>query len=373
MNRKLRIFVTVGVLGSGGAERAAANLASELARRGHDITIGVLRTGGGYTETLHPAVKIHHLRGGRILGEAHAIARYVKAEQPDLVFSPLYETDALVLLSRKLFGWRSKVAICAQNSVFQFAANQVAAARLLIRLEQMLARRGTDQWFAISNGVADEAASFFHVPREAITVIANPVVDLNQPPVTPHDLKALFGPEITKVLLASGRLHKQKDYPTLVKALAIVRAQRPDVGLVILGQGALKPQLEAQIEAAGMTNAVRFPGFQSDPLNWVAGADLFVLSSLWEGLANVLIEALLCGVPIVSTDCPHGPAEVLEDGRYGRLVPPADPQALAGAIIEALDAPHDPEPGRRRAMDFEIGAIADRYEAAFERLFPTSA
>ena len=369
MNRKLRIFFTVGVLGSGGAERAVANLASELARRGHDITIGFLRPGGSYAETLHPSVRVRHLAARGRWGQLRAIDRYVRAERPDLVFSPLFETDVVVLLSRILFRWPSKVAICVQNSLVQSAAKGGAATRILLRIEQLLARSGTDVWFAISRGAAGEAVQFLRAPADDIAVIPNPVVDLSSPEPQPVDLKALFAPPITKVLIASGRLVEQKDYPTLLQAMAAVREQRPEVGLVILGEGPLRPQLEAQAAALGMAEAVRLVGFQNDPLNWLAGADLFVLSSLWEGLANVLIEALWCGIPIVSTDCPHGPAEVLEDGRYGRLTPPGDWRKLADAVIEALDAPHDIAAGRERARDFEVGTICDRYEARFERFF----
>jgi glycosyltransferase involved in cell wall biosynthesis len=135
--------------------------------------------------------------------------------------------------------------------------------------------------------------------------------------------------------------------------------------LTILGEGVLRPELEAMIETLEIRSSVSLPGFVLDPTLWFGSADLFVLSSSWEGLPTVMIEALECGVPVVSTDCPSGPAEILENGLYGRLVPVGDVTALAAAIQASLLEPHDHDALRRRAQDFAVPRIAVQYLAYF--------
>ena len=138
--------------------------------------------------------------------------------------------------------------------------------------------------------------------------------------------------------------------------------------LTILGEGVLRPDLEALIKILGISNRVSLPGFVLDPVPWFRTADLFVLSSSWEGLPTVMIEALECGVPVVSTDCPSGPAEILDNGRYGRLVPVGDATALAAAIQASLQELHDHDTLRRRAQDFAVPMIADQYLAYFRSM-----
>lgn len=350
-------------LGSGGAERAVANLASALAERGHRVTVLMLRGGGAYEATMSPRVTMVDLGLARARHIPARLAREVRERKIDIVFSALFHLDLYTLASRFLFGWRARVVLCFQNTPSVVARESTAPAeRVLMQVYRRVARTA-DQHFAISKGVAEDAAAFFRIAPARIEVISNPIVDPTAPPPTAVDLKALFDVRPEKILVTSGRLTKQKDYPTLLAAFARLCASR-DVGLVILGEGELRAELTGLCASLGVTHAVRFVGFQKRPLDWMIGADVFVLSSLWEGLANVVVEALWLGLPVVSTDCPHGPGEVLLQGRIGRLTPPSDAVALANAIIEALDEPQHPDILRNRALDFTIESIADRYEAA---------
>lgn len=352
-------------LGSGGAERAVANLASALAARGRRVTVLVLRGGGAYEAALHPDVVVVDLglaKARRIVGR---LAEEVRAREIDIVFSALFHLDLYALVSRAAFGWRARLVICFQNTPSVVARESASGAeRLLMRVYRAMARRA-DQHFAITRGVAEDAAAFFRIDPSRIETIPNPIVDPALPPPVPVDLKALFATPPDKVAVASGRLTKQKDYPTLLAALARARRSH-DLGLVVLGEGELRASLIEQAEALGLSDRIRFVGFQQRPLDWMAGADLFVLSSQWEGLANVLVEALWLGLPIVSTDCPHGPREVLADGAFGRLVPAGDAEALADAMTAALDAEPPLDPLRARALDFTIEAIAGRYDQALK-------
>jgi glycosyltransferase involved in cell wall biosynthesis len=162
------------------------------------------------------------------------------------------------------------------------------------------------------------------------------------------------------VVLGVGRLVPQKDFPTLMRAFALVRQQRP-ARLVILGQGRGRPELEALARSLGLEHDLWMPGIALNPYRYMARAAVFALSSAWEGFGNVLLESLACGRPIVSTDCPSGPAEILGNGRFGRLVPVGDAPAMASAILESLAGNHQPDRLRSRAAEFSIERTSQRY------------
>jgi glycosyltransferase involved in cell wall biosynthesis len=216
---------------------------------------------------------------------------------------------------------------------------------------------------AVSTGVADDLSTLAEIPRERILTIYNPVVT----PDLEEKSRALcdhpwFAPGSPPVLLAVGRFTGQKDLPTLLRAFARVRRMRP-VRLLLLGEGEERTKLEALVRELGVAADVALPGFVLNPFPYMARAAVLVLSSLHEGLAMVVIEALACGCPVVSTDCPSGPAEILEGGRYGALVPVGDVEAMAKAIHAALDGTHDPELLKTRAAEFSLERAAERYLA----------
>jgi glycosyltransferase involved in cell wall biosynthesis len=198
-----------------------------------------------------------------------------------------------------------------------------------------------------------------------INVIYNPVDCRRIAELAAQDLDhPWFQPGQPPVVLAAGRLHRQKDYPTLLQAFARLR-RRKTSRLVIIGEGPERARLASLAAQLGISEEVQLPGFQTNPFAYMARAGVFALSSAWEGLSNVLIEALACGCPVVSTDCPHGPAEVLDSGKYGTLVPVADPAALAQALQATLDRKTAAAEAQQRAGYFDIGAVADRYWQLF--------
>lgn len=229
-----------------------------------------------------------------------------------------------------------------------------------------LARRffpRADAVVASSRGVAEDLARAAGLPRERIVPIHNPVrigeVRWRAREPAGHPWLDGAGPP---VVLAAGKLKPQKDFPTLLRAFARLRRRR-EVRLVVLGEGAGRPGLLALARELGVAADVALPGFVSNPFAFMARSALFALSSAWEGFANVIVEALACGCPVVSTDCPSGPSEILEGGRFGRLVPVGDPEALAEAMRGTLEAPPDPEALRKRAEEFGIELVAERYAA----------
>jgi glycosyltransferase involved in cell wall biosynthesis len=199
------------------------------------------------------------------------------------------------------------------------------------------------------------------LPPERVTVIYNPAVDAD---VAERCAAAIdhpwFSSATPPVILGVGRLTEQKDFATLLRAFALVRARR-EARLVILGEGESRPALLALAAELGIARDVDLPGVVADPYPYLARAALFALPSAWEGLPNALIEALAAGCPVVSTDCPSGPREILVGGRYGTLVPVRDPAAMAEAILARLAATPDRAAARERAADFGVDRIAARY------------
>jgi glycosyltransferase involved in cell wall biosynthesis len=235
-----------------------------------------------------------------------------------------------------------------------------------------------DAVVAVSAALADHVAAHHGLPRSAIQVIYNPAVpdDLAQRAAVPLD-HPWFAPGAPAVVLGAGRLTTAKDFATLVRAFAFVRKQR-DARLVILGcakteKKTVKRQAEltALARQLGIADDIALPGFTANPYAYMARAAVFALSSRQEGLPTVLIEALACGCPCVATDCPSGPSEILDQGRYGRLVPVGDAAAMADAIVQTLDAPPAREPLKAAAERFAIGPAIDAYETLLAPSIPS--
>jgi glycosyltransferase involved in cell wall biosynthesis len=221
--------------------------------------------------------------------------------------------------------------------------------------------RGADGVVAVSDGVADDFANVTGFQRSCIRTIYNPVLtpDLSVAAEAAVEDPWLDGDE-PPVVLGVGRLTTQKDFPTLLHAFARVRSQRL-ARLLILGEGDKRSELEALARNLGLAGEVRFPGYVDNPFAYMRRCAVFVLSSAYEGLPNSLIEAMACGAPVVSTDCPSGPAEILEGGRYGCLVPIGDAEAMASAILTILQDAPDTAGTRRRAEMFSVEASSAQY------------
>jgi glycosyltransferase involved in cell wall biosynthesis len=217
----------------------------------------------------------------------------------------------------------------------------------------------------VSVGVADDLAETIAFPRHRITVVYNPIVTAALI-ARSHETIAhpWLVPGAPPVILAVGRLTLPKDFPTLIRAFARLRAGR-SARLVILGEGELRDELEALVAELGLTADVALPGFTDNPFSWMRRSALFVLSSAWEGLPTVLVEAMACGTPVVSTDCRSGPAEILEGGKWGRLAPVKDVEALAAAMATTLEETEHPDVAQR-ALDFGVDRAVDGYLQAVE-------
>jgi glycosyltransferase involved in cell wall biosynthesis len=283
-----------------------------------------------------------------------------------MLISSMDHANLVALWAAKLARRSTPVVVTLHTTVSQAIPLR---GRLITRLVARLARTfypWAASVVAVSRGVADDFARNSGVARDRIRVVYNPVITPSVIALTQRTPDhPWFGPGQPPVILGVGRLTSAKDFPTLIRAFALFRQRRAG-RLMIVGEGEERATLEALIAELGLGDHVALPGFRDDAPTFMAGADLFVLSSVWEGLPTVLIEALAAGTRVISTDCESGPREILQEGRLGALVPPGDAAALAEAMIDALDRPVSTPPAealtpftREAAVDHYLQLVGD--------------
>jgi len=348
-------------LGGGGAERIMLNLARKFAQWGHQVDIVVASAKGPNRSQVPDSVRLVDLGTTRTITAVPPLASYLRRESPDALLSKMGHCNIAAGLARKISGTRTRVVI-AEVSLLKTSTR--SAPQFRSRWIPFFAKRvypWADRIVAISGGVADDLSRLLDLPLESIEVIYNPVVT---PELYERAACALAHPWFKKgappVILGVGRLDPEKDFLTLLRAFNIVRRNR-NVRLMILGEGPERFVLESLAQELGITDVLALPGFVENPLPFIANAAVLVLTSLFEGLSNVLIEALACGTPVVATDCPCGPREILDGGRYGMLAPVGDFEEVARAIEETLENPLDPMFLRGAAERFSVDAIARQY------------
>lgn len=358
-SKKIAIFMPD--LTGGGAERMMINLAHGLVDRGGEVDMVLIRKEGVYLSLVSSSVRIVDLGAGRTIRSITALAGYLRRERPAALLSTFVAGNVAALLARRLARVPARVVVREATTASLTHANREAPLMRLVDRLQPWVYRWADAIVAVSRGVADDMVHNIGVPAGRMQVIRNPVVtpELLSLASEPVD-HPWFAPGQPPVILGVGRLTAPKDFPTLIRAFAKVRQRRP-AKLVILGEGEDRPMLERLHADLGLQGDVDLPGFVLNPYAFVARASAFVLSSRREGSPNVLVEAMACGTPVVATDCPSGPAEILDEGQLGGLVPIRDPDALAEAIVQTLEAPLAAECLQRRASDFTVERSADQY------------
>lgn len=346
----------------GGAQRSLLRLAQGISERGYDVDLVLARAEGPFLAEVPERVRIVDLGAKRVVSSLPALVRYLRRELPVVMLSAMDYVNIVALWSKYLTGGTLRVVVSERSTLSHAAQNSPTRRG---RLMPKLIRRfypWADEIIAVSKGAADDLAKVLDVPSERIQVIYNPIV-------TP-DLRVKANARLDHdwfqsgqppVVLATGRLEPVKDFPTLIRAFALVRKSRP-ARLLILGEGQERQKLEALVAQLGLERDIGLPGFVANPYAYMARASLFVLSSKWEGLPGVLIEALYCGAPLISTDCPSGPREILAGGKYGQLVPVGDDIALARAIEVSLADERKSAPSQSW-QPFEMDTVVDKYIA----------
>ncbi|TCJ15429.1 glycosyltransferase [Parasulfuritortus cantonensis] len=357
------LAIFVASLFHGGVGKMRVHLMNEFARRGVKVDLLLAERDSPYMDRLDPAIRVVDMPTSNALTGVPFLAAYLFRRRPRVLLAQRLRVNALALRARAIARVPTRVFVTANTHM----TTEIEALKPAKRPHHLALLRDyfprDDGIISVSNGVAEDLAGLlgWPWPTPRIQVAPNPVVspELYAMAAEPLDHPWL-APGEPPVVLGVGRLEPQKDFPTLLRAFARVRRERP-CRLVILGEGKLRGELQDLAAELGVSDNLAMPGFVANPYQWMARASLFVLSSLWEGSPNGLTEALAVGVPLVATDCPSGPFEILEGGRWGPLVPMSDPDALAAAMLATLAQPPAAADLRQAAQRYTLENSASRY------------
>ncbi|MFT3968061.1 MAG: glycosyltransferase [Sphingobium sp.] len=359
-----KVAIYLPDLSGGGAERLHVQLAPALESLGYAVRFVLDRPGGALEGLLPSTIARFVLGGRRQLAALPRLVRYLRQDRPDILVGNMEHMNVMAVLARRLARVPTRVVVTQHNAFSEQVKRASWQWRVLPPLYRAILPRA-DAVVAVSAGVADDLAERTGFPRDAISVIHNGVIDHGFFSRAAEEPQHRWFAEGRRVIVGMGRLVAQKDFATLVRAFALAPQ---DTRLLILGEGPQRAELEALAASLDLAGRVDMPGFLSNPLPFLRKASLFVLSSRFEGFGNVVAEALALGTPVVSTDCPHGPAEILQAGRFGLLVPPGDSEALGVAITHALAAVPDHEALSERGRHFSVSACAQAYSELWEGL-----
>ena len=356
-------------LAGGGAERIMLNLARGMAEAGVRVELVVGSASGPYRDQVPAGCTLVDLGAPRVLAALPGLVRYLRRRRPRVLLAAMDHANLIALWAAALARVPTRVAVSVHIHLSREAGTAPRrAGRWLPALARVFYPRALAV-IAVSQGVADDLNALLGPGRAPLRVLPNPVVtpelaDLAAAPADHPWLAPGPGPgpdgQRAPVILAVGRLTPQKDFPTLMRAFAALDPGR-GVRLLILGEGPERAALESLVNELGLKGRVDLPGFTANPFACMARARLLVLSSAWEGLPTVLIEAMACGTPVVSTDCPSGPREILAGGRLGPLVPVGDAVALAAAIGGVLDRPLPAADLKAAAAQYGLATVTRRY------------
>lgn len=368
--RTLSAAIYIHDLSPGGVERQCLVLARELRGRGINVALIVHQLRGELLPLLPEGVPVINLQARRTLHDVVKLRRYLRKVRPDILMANVDHNNIAAALAKSLAGTTTRLVICQHNPISAGFHATVNWKHRLVPMCYRLLSRTVDHAVAVSNGIARELVHQAGLSPSKVSTIYNAVIGdefeaLSQAPVQHPWLAARDCP----VFVTAGRLVEMKDHRNLLRAFALHHRRRK-ARLIILGAGPMMDELRDFAASLGIGDRVAFQGFVQNPLPYMRAADAFVLSSRSEGFGNVLVEALGCGTPVVSTDCPHGPADILARGEYGLLVPPRDPVALANALGQVLDERErwPVEKLKQRAASFGYGSCADCYLRLFMQL-----
>jgi glycosyltransferase involved in cell wall biosynthesis len=398
--RAEKIAVLLPSLEGGGAERSMLNLATGFLAEGREVDIVLCQAKGAFLDEIPAGATMIELeatgglRARWIIARSNlqdffvrlrpvllakktapevarirSLQRYIVASQPDVILSALPYANLSAIWAKELSGSRVPVIVSERIALSSYCAAPSNSRKWRWRYLPELVRRTypkANRVVAVSDHVADELITTIGLHQDSVITVHNPVVDDNLRTRAQQPLEhPWFAQDEPPVILAAGRFTEQKDFATLIRAFAAVRADR-EARLVILGEGRLRDDLEQLVCTLGIQADVYMPGFVENPFQYMARASVLVLSSAYEGLPGVLIQALACGCPVVSTDCPGGSSEILEDGNYGALVSIGNADEMAKAVLAELDDPTPREILLRRAEDFSVERAVNSYLALLD-------
>lgn len=336
-----RLLIILQDLGGGGAEKMMVRLASALTDAGNDVTLLMLSGAGVNSTHIDPRVKQVELHSARSSRAVSALARFLRHNHFDAQLAALTHVNVVAIAAAALSGTLARLHVSERNAFSHDRhVNPALTVRIAYLLAPLLYRLIPNPVICVSRGVAQDLVDTTITRAQDVTIADNPVLDndfRDKAPGRPSHRWLLE--KSTPVIVAVGRLAQQKGFDVLLDAFA--RLPDTNTRLIIFGEGPLRTRLLQLAGTFGITDRFDLPGYTRDPMAQVAAADCFVLSSRFEGSPNALVEALSTGTPVVSTHCPYGPQEILDNGAIAPLVPVDDPDALARAITRQLALPRD--------------------------------
>ena len=353
------IAILLNSFGAGGAERAMVHLAGALAARGRPVSLLVVREDGPLRALVAPGVEIVDLRAYRVAAALPALVGWLRRERPQTLLSASANSNVVAVLAARLAGSGVRTVTCEQTTLSRVALDTRRVRHRLVPPAACWAYPRADAVVAVSHGVADDLVNALGLARDRLRVIPNPLTPSIESDAAAAPAHPWLGDGGPPVLLSVARLTSAKDIPTLLRAFAQLREFRP-ARLLVLGEGEERGRLQALVRGLGRAVDVDLAGYCPNPYPAMASAAALVLSSRREGLPTVLLEALALGTPVVATDCPSGPREILESGRLGRLVPVRDPAALARAMDAALSERRHVKP-HAVFERYSLDAVTDSY------------
>lgn len=354
-----RIAFFLPNLHGGGAERVAVNLLKGMSSQNIALDLVLATAEGPYLNQVPDGVRVVNLSAGRVIKAILPLSKYLRQNQPLALLSHLDHANVVALLARKLARTQTRLVVVEHNTMSSDKSKFIRA-KFVPPLMKLL-YPSADAIVGVSTGVSRDLELQLGLPEGKVITIYNPVVDDELIAKSKADLNhPWFQNEEVPVFLAVGRLTQQKDFSTLLEAFAILRKKK-HARMIILGEGESRSELEALIACLGISEDVSLPGFVENPYAYLSRATAFILSSRWEGLPTVLIEAMVCGCPVISTDCPSGPDEILESGKYGNLVPVGNVVAMSKAMLQVLEIPVDRNMVVQRGMFFTFKKSISEY------------
>lgn len=353
----------------GGAERVVLNLVNELSDKyNFQVDLVLSEAKGQYLEDVSEKVKIVNLDNKRTLFSFFGLKKYLKDESPEILISSITHANIVAILSNALLKNKTKVVISQHNMLSNSLKQSNKMFSYIIYILAKFLYPKADRIIAVSKNIKEDLISSFKINSDNIHIIHNPIM---HEAITKQALEPInhewYKKRSSSIVLAVGRLEVVKDYPTLINSFKLLR-EKLEVKLLILGEGIVKDELQTLIYDLGLEKDVQLIGFVNNPYKYMRNSDLVVLSSIYEGFGNVLVEALGCGTSVISTNCPGGVSEILDNGKYGTLVPVGDAKSLSEAMYEVLSNGDTNliSRNKERANAFSIHNIVKKYISLFQ-------
>lgn len=357
----LKISIVLPNLKFGGAERLHLNLARDWVERGFNVEFILMKNEGDFIPLVPKEVKIVNLGVSRLRSIVFPLAAYFRKSKPDYILAAMWPLTSYATMSWILSGKIGKIFLSEHVLLTISASKEIKVPLLYLKIFIKLTHSFASGVIAVSKGVRDDLLKISNLGNK-IKVIYNPAaIGIPYYRESKSVRIKLWGAKQQYNVLSVAELKEEKDHETLIKSFYLLPKDL-NVKLIILGDGGCRKDLQSLIKTLKLLDKVELPGFVRDPYPWYRSADLFVLSSKWEGFGNVIVEALECGVPVVSTDCPTGPREILDHGRYGDLVPVGDPVEMSNAILANLiSKKNNSEELIKRSNYFSLPRISNKY------------